>query len=94
MGICTCGYPEDVYNVSYGEGSYMSKKAVEKHRLEDGLGEEESNGSSNASMNTEEQPVPPQKEQAPPCILCQWFEKRLSNTMKEHVKHMTTYHLT
>ena len=54
---------------------------------------QESNGSSKLLLNTEEQPVPPVKEQAPPCILCQWFEKRLTNTMKEHVKHMEGYHL-
>ena len=55
--------------------------------------EPESDGSSTDCLNTEEQPAPPQKEQAPPCVLCKWFEKRLENTMKENVRHMTKYHL-
>lgn len=52
-----------------------------------------SNILSSDSLSTEEMPVPPQKEQASLCVLCRWFEKRLEDTMKEHVRHMTKYHL-
>ncbi len=48
----------------------------------------------NDSLNTETPPVPPRKKQAPPCTLCHWLEKRMSNTGKELITHMEKYHLT
>lgn len=53
-----------------------------------------SDGSSTDSLNTESQPVPPQKEQAPPCNLCLWLDKRINNTIKEQIKHMEKYHVS
>ncbi len=53
-----------------------------------------SNGSSKSFLNTEEKPVPPTKEQAPPCGLCAWFIKRMENTSKEYVKHAEKYHVS
>lgn len=53
-----------------------------------------SGGSSTDSLNTENQPVPPEKEQASPCNLCLWLEKRINNTVKEQIKHMEKYHVT
>ncbi len=50
--------------------------------------------SSNDSLNTEIPPAPPQPEQAPPCSLCLWLEKRMNNTSKEMVKHMEKYHVS
>ena len=52
-----------------------------------------SSGSLKLSMNTEDRPVPPPLAQAPPCILCRWFNKRMENTAKEQVKHVEMYHM-
>ena len=90
-------WPEDVHNAYYGERSFMTKKLRQDATPEEGedIGGElrELPTSSTDSSNTETAPAAPPKEQASPCVLCLWFEKRLTNTMKEHVKHMEGYHL-
>ncbi len=45
------------------------------------------------SLNIEKKPVEPVIQQAPPCVLCKWFEKRLNNTLKEQINHMEKYHV-
>ncbi len=52
-------------------------------------------GSTNASMNTELKPTPVDAATIPPpCTLCKWFEKRLTSTLKEQIKHMEKFHLS
>ncbi len=75
----------------------MAKKAAPVNDLPSGVQPEDASvsaGSSKDSLNTEQPPVPPQTEQAPPCGLCLWLERRINNTVKEQIKHMEKYHIT
>ena len=72
----------------------MPKKApATPSTAKETLPDSESTGLSKDYLNTEIMPVAPLKQQVSPCVLCNWLQRRLDNTSKELIKHMTIYHL-
>ncbi len=52
----------------------------------------EETGATTESLNTEAPPTHADVQQIP-CALCKWFEKRLTSTLKEQIRHMEKFHL-
>lgn len=53
----------------------------------------ESDGSSGSSLNTERQPATKRRKHKDTCNLCDWFERRMTNTNKKFVRHVEKFHL-